>query len=92
MAKTESLIIFIEEKLAINSLLDLEFVKFFTPVASKIPKFFNSTREKRIYRDIFGQKLRMGDVLLIHFEQIVSFVRLSTQILTHSSWFEKTLG
>ena len=46
LAKTESLIIFVEEKLAINSLLDLEFVKSFTPVASKIPKFFNFSLEK----------------------------------------------
>ena len=64
---------FINYQKAINSLLHLEFAKSFTPVASKIPKFFNSTRKKRIYRDIFGQKLRMGDVLLIYFEQIVSF-------------------
>ena len=53
LAKTESLIIFVEEKLAINSLLDLEFVKSFTPVASKIPKFFNFTQENFTDRVIF---------------------------------------
>ena len=40
---------------------------------SKIQEFFNFTREKRINCGIFGLKLRMEDVFLIHFQQIVSF-------------------
>ena len=37
---------------------------------SEIPKFY---LRKRVNRDIFGQELRMKKVLLIYFEQIVSF-------------------
>ena len=46
----------------------MEFVKYFTPVG-----FPNFTQEKSVNRDIFGQELRIEDVLLIYFEQIVSF-------------------
>ena len=44
------------------------FGKSFTPVG-----FLNFTPEKCVNRDIFGQKLRMEDVLLIYFEQNVIF-------------------
>ena len=41
---------------------------------SKIPKFLNFTREKRVNRDIFGQELTTENVFFfIPFEQIVSF-------------------
>ena len=41
---------------------------------SKIPKFFNFSREKRVNRDIFVKNLRIEEALLImYFEQIVSF-------------------
>ena len=36
--------------------------------------FINFSREKRSNRDIFGQKLRIEDVLLTYFEQYVSFL------------------
>ena len=42
-----------------------------------ILKFFNFTRKKCVNRDIFCQKLRMEDVLLIYFEQIVSFCAIN---------------
>ena len=35
--------------------------------------------------------MRREDALLIHFEQIVSFVQLSTQIQTHCSYYVKTI-
>ena len=35
--------------------------------SSESPKFFNFTREKHVNRDIFGQKLRMEDLLLVYF-------------------------
>ena len=50
-----------------NSLL---FQIFYT---IKIPKFVNFNRDNRIKSNIFGQKLRMDDALLIYFGQIVSF-------------------
>ena len=60
---------------------------------SKIPKKINFTREKCVNREILGQKLGIENVLLIYFEQIVSFcVHLFTQIQTHSSSFVKTLA
>ena len=40
---------------------------------TSLPKMFNFMREKCGHREIFGQNLRMGYVLLIYFEQIVSF-------------------
>ena len=40
---------------------------------SRIPKFFNFTWEVRVNRDIFGKKMKMENILLIYFEQIVSF-------------------
>ena len=46
-----------------------------------IPKIFNFTQEKRVNRDIFGQKSRMVDVLLIYFEQIQSFCALTPVFL-----------
>ena len=36
---------------------DLDLVKSFTPV--KTPYLFNFTQEKLVYRDIFGQKLKI---------------------------------
>ena len=53
-----------------------------------IPKFVNFTQEKCVNR----QKLRMEDVSLIYFEQIVSFCALSSQIQSHSNCFVKTLA
>ena len=50
---------------------EVEFVNFFTSV--KFPIFFKFAREKRIDCDIFGQLLRMWDVLLIYLQQIFSF-------------------
>ena len=47
---------------------DMEFVNCFT-----LAKFQTFSREKRIHRDFFGKKLQTVDVLLINFEQIVSF-------------------
>ena len=44
---------------------DLELVKSFTQV--RFQKI-NSTQEKRAYCDIFGQQLRMEDVLLIYYQ------------------------
>ena len=41
--------------------------------ARMIPKFLNLTQEKCVYRGIFGKKLRMEDILLNYFEQIVCF-------------------
>ena len=38
----------------------------------KLPNTFNFTQKKRANRDIFGEKMRMWDVLLIYFEQFVS--------------------
>ena len=40
---------------------------------SKITKCFNFTLEKQVNRDIVGNKLRIGDVSLIYFGQVVSF-------------------
>ena len=39
----------------------------------KIPRIFNFTRKKRVYRNIFGKKLRTEYVLLIYFQQFISF-------------------
>ena len=39
----------------------------------RFPKNFNFTREKCVNCDIFGQQMRMVEVLLIFFEQIVRF-------------------
>ena len=39
---------------------------------SKIPNFLNYTREKRVDRNIFGNTLRIEDVLVIYFEEHVS--------------------
>ena len=41
-------------------------------VAVRFQKKITSTREKRVNRDIFGQTLKMKDVFLIYFGQIVS--------------------
>ena len=57
-----------------------------------IPKFVNFAREKRVYRDIFGQKLRMEDVLLIHFEKRSVFLHISTQIQTPFNCFVKIIA
>ena len=40
---------------------------------SKITKCFNFTLENQVNRDIVGNKLRIGDVWLIYFGQVVSF-------------------
>ena len=48
---------------------DMEFVKCFTPV--RFPKI-SILPEKRINRDIFGEKFRIKDAFFIYFEQIVS--------------------
>ena len=40
---------------------------------SKIFDCLDFNREKRVNRTIFGETFRMEDVLLIYFEQIVSF-------------------
>ena len=55
-----------------NSRADVEFVRSLTQVVG-IPKFSIFPGKKRANRNSFGQKLRMEDVLLIYFEQIVSF-------------------
>ena len=56
-----------------------------------MPKFFNYTREDHVNRDIFCQKFRMEDVLLIYFEQIVRFfcenLSLNTANFTESVIF-----
>ena len=49
---------------------------------SKISNLSNFTREKRVYRDIFGRKLRRRDVLLISFEQIVFFYYSNIDIIS----------
>ena len=51
---------------------------------SKILNGLEVTRQKCVNHDIFGNNLRMEDVLLIYFEQIVIF---PTQIQTNSSSF-----
>ena len=43
-------------------------------ITSKIPKLLNFTQEKRVNRSIFGQTLKMEDVLVIFFEQKSPFV------------------
>ena len=48
---------------------------------SKIPICFSFTRRKHVDCDIYNRKLKMEDVLLIYYEQIVSFY---TQIQTNS--------
>ena len=45
----------------------------------------NFIREKRANRDIFGQKLRMEDVLLIYIEQIVSFCAIIYSNIIYSN-------
>ena len=40
---------------------------------TKIAKFLNFTLEKQVDLDIFGPEMKNEDVLLIYFEQIVSF-------------------
>ena len=57
-----------------DQLSDREFVKLFPN-----SQIFNFTREERVNRDIFGKKMKMENILLIYFEQIVSFC---TQIQT----------
>jgi len=55
---------------------------------SKIPNFLKFTQETpRVNRNIFGKILRVEYVLLIYFEQTVSFY---TQIHSNSSYFVKT--
>jgi len=54
---------------------------------SKIPNFLKFTQETGVNRNIFGKNLRIEYVLLIHFEQIVSFY---TEIHSNSSYFVKT--
>ena len=55
---------------------------------SKIPIFFNFTREKGMNRDIFGKEIINEDGLLIYFEQNVSFCNyLHTPTQTQSSYF-----
>ena len=46
-----------------------------------IPKILKFTQEKCVNRDIFGQKSRMVDVLLIYFEHILSFCALTRVFL-----------
>ena len=50
---------------------DLEFVKSFTPV--RFQKNSILPEKKRVNHGIFGQESQMDDVLLIDFEQVVSF-------------------
>jgi len=54
---------------------------------SKIPNFPKFTQETRVNRNIFSKKLRVEYVLLIYFEQSVSFY---TQIHSNSIYFVKT--
>ena len=54
----------------------------------KILNFLDFDWEKRINYDIFGNNLRMEDILLICFEQIVIF--FSTLMQTNSSCFVKS--
>ena len=57
---------------------------------SKILKFLNYTREKRINRNIFGQLLTTENVFFLsHLNKLSVFVQLCTQIQTHSSCFVK---
>ena len=44
----------------------------------KILNMLHFTQEKLVNRDSFGNNLRMEDVLLIYFEQIVSFFYTNT--------------
>ena len=66
---------------------DMEFVKSLTLLQDS--HFFNFTREKRVNRDIFGQKLRMEHVYSSNLNKLSVFVQLSTQKQTHSSSFVK---
>ena len=50
---------------------DMEFVNSLTPV--RLPTILILTGENACLATYFGQKLRMENVLLIYFEQIVSF-------------------
>ena len=50
---------------------DMEFVKYFTP--ARFPILLNFTQKKRENRNIFGKKLRTEYVLLIYFQQFISF-------------------
>ena len=52
-------------------------------------QFFQLYPRKRVSRDIYSLILRIDDASPIFFEQIVSFVQLSTQIQTHFSCFVK---
>ena len=52
---------------------------------SKIPNFL-ILPEKRVSRNIFGKEIKNEVVLLIHFEQIASFLRLSIPIQTQYSY------
>ena len=61
---------------------------FFT---SKIPIFFNSTQEKLINRDIFGQQLRIEDFYSSILNKLSVFLQLSTQIQIHSIFLWKLL-
>ena len=66
---------------------NVEFVKYFT-LHSKIPKFHNFTREKRINHNICGKKLRIGDGLLSSF---IFTCQFCTQMQTNSIYFVKTI-
>ena len=62
---------------------DMEFVKCFTQV--RFPTFL-ILPEKRVSRNIFGKEIKNEVVLLIHFEQIASFLQLSISIQTQYSY------
>ena len=56
----------------------------------KIPNFSNLTWAKRINCVIFGRNLRMMDVLLIYFEQIVNFFLLKYILTPVILWIAST--
>ena len=58
---------------------------------SKIPGFVILPEKTRKSRHSY-QKMRLLDVLLIDFEQIVSLLQISTLIQKRSSYFVKSQG
>ena len=68
-------------------LTDMEFVKCFTIV--RFPTFLNFTREKRVYRDIFGKhwELRMFYSSILN--KLSVLVQLSTNSNTTLAWIVK---
>ena len=66
----------------------MEFVKWLTRV--RFPKI-SILPEKRINRDIFGEKFRIKDVLFIYFEQIVSlFANVHSNTKSLQLFWEKS--